>query len=81
MKIEEIKNLDKVIGTKQTIRALKEDKVKLVLIAKDADEHIIKNTQEIAAQKNVEINYVESMQQLGIACGIQVGAATVGILK
>ncbi|KDR94310.1 large subunit ribosomal protein L7A [Peptoclostridium litorale DSM 5388] len=81
MKLEELKNLNKVIGTKQTARALKEEKLQYVIIAKDADERVVKNTQEIANEKNVEVVYVESMQQLGSACGIQVKAATVGILK
>ena len=42
MKLEELKNLNKVIGTKQTVRALKEEKLQYVIIAKDADERVVK---------------------------------------
>jgi len=81
MKLEELKNLGKVIGTKQTMRALNENKLKQVIVARDADLHMVKSMQEAAEKKNVEVSYADSMQQLGNACGIQVRAAAVGILK
>ncbi len=81
MLLEKVKNEKKVVGTKQTSRALKEDKVKFVFIAQDAEKHVTKNVEELSKEKNVEIIYVDSMKKLGRACSIEVGAAVVGILK
>ncbi len=71
----------KVIGKKQTLKALKGEKVELLLIAKDAEGKVIRPLVELAKEYNVPINYVDTMVELGEAAGIEVGAATVAILK
>ncbi|KXZ38975.1 large subunit ribosomal protein L7A [Alkalithermobacter thermoalcaliphilus JW-YL-7 = DSM 7308] len=81
MSLEELKTSKKVVGTKQTTRALKEDKVKVVFIAEDAEKHVVRNVEEISKQKNINIIYVDSVKKLGKACSIDVGAAVAGILK
>lgn len=81
MNLEEIKNLKKAIGTKQTTRALKEDKVDLVFIAQDAEKHVIRNVEDLCSEKNIEVIYVDSMKKLGRACNIEVGSAIVGVFK
>ncbi len=79
---EELKNQDKlVVGTKQSLKIIKEGKAKTLFIAKDAERHIIKNVEEEAKALHIQVVYVESMKKLGKACGIEVGAATVVILK
>lgn len=70
-----------VIGTKQTIRAIKHDLVQEVVIAKDADFYLTARIVETATELDVPIIYVDSMKMLGKACGIDVGAATVAIKK
>ncbi|SHH51185.1 ribosomal L7Ae/L30e/S12e/Gadd45 family protein [Tepidibacter thalassicus] len=81
MDLQNLKNEKKIVGTKQTTRALKEDKVKVIFIAQDAEKHITKNVEELSKEKGIDIIYVESMKELGRACGIQVGAAVAGMLK
>ncbi|RAK16736.1 large subunit ribosomal protein L7A [Anoxybacillus vitaminiphilus] len=69
-----------IVGTKQTVRALKEGKVQEVVIAEDADSFIIDKVLEAAKEANVPVAKVDSMKKLGKACKIQVGAAAVAII-
>ena len=71
----------KTIGTKQTLKALEKDKVSLVFIALDAEEHVITNLKEMCVKKGIETVPVATMKELGAACGIQVGAASAAILS
>ncbi|SIS61465.1 ribosomal L7Ae/L30e/S12e/Gadd45 family protein [Salimicrobium flavidum] len=68
-----------VIGTKQTIKAIKAETVKEVIIASDADPEITAKVKRIARQFSVDYHEVPSMKELGNACGIDVDAATVAI--
>jgi len=65
-----------VVGLKQTRKAIKEGATR-VLLAKDASEIIKTEIKELFA--NVE--YVDTMQELGKLCGIDVGAAVSAIKK
>lgn len=71
----------KVIGTKQTLRALKNGEVKAVYIARDAEERVVSEVQKTAKEEVVQIIFVPTMNELGKAFGIEVGAATAAILK
>ena len=71
----------KVIGTKQTLRALKNGEVKAVYIARDAEERVVSDIQLTAKEQNVQVIFVPTMQELGKAFGIEVGAATAALLK
>jgi large subunit ribosomal protein L7A len=80
--LQELRDQKKlVIGTKQTLKAVKEHTVQTLFIAKDAERHVTRSVEETAKKLQVQIVYVESMKKLGKACGIEVGAATVAILK
>lgn len=68
-----------VIGTKQTVKALKQGTIKEVVVAEDADRRLILKVAIAATEVNVPILYVDSMKKLGKACGIEVGAAAVAI--
>jgi len=70
-----------VVGTKQTVRALKEGNAREVVIAEDADKVIIDKIVEAAKEANVPVTKVDSMKKLGKACKIQVGAAAVAIIR
>ncbi|MDX8363083.1 50S ribosomal protein L7ae-like protein [Cytobacillus sp. IB215316] len=81
MSYEKVSQATKIIiGTKQTVKALKSEAVKEVIVAADADERIISKIMNVAKANDVPINKVDSMKQLGRACGIEVGAATVAII-
>lgn len=69
-----------IIGTKQTVKALKRDSVKEIVVAKDADPTLTASVMKLAQEKGIDILLVDSMKKLGKACGIEVGAATVAIM-
>ncbi|MFC0525706.1 50S ribosomal protein L7ae-like protein [Pontibacillus salicampi] len=68
-----------VIGTKQTMKAMKHGEVQEVIIAEDADRQVTTNVLRLAEQLNTPVNQVDSMKKLGKACGIDVAAAVVAI--
>ncbi len=70
----------KTIGTKQTTKAIKNNKVNIVFIARDAESRVIKPVIKLAEEKKIEVIYVDDMKELGEACGIEVGTASAGIL-
>jgi large subunit ribosomal protein L7A len=71
----------RVVGTNQVKRALKNDMVEKVFIAKDADRRVVDEVIEICKEKGIEIVYVESMKKLGQQCNIDVKAASAALLK
>jgi large subunit ribosomal protein L7A len=70
---------DVVIGTKQTMKALKAGQIKELVVAEDADLHVLDDVLALAKLNNVPVCRVDSMQKLGKACGIDVGASAVAI--
>ena len=70
-----------VIGTKQTVKALKEGNVKELVVASDADPKLTAKVVNEALEIDIPILYVDSMKKLGKACGIEVGASTVAIIR
>lgn len=76
-----IEERNKVIGIKQTTKALNQDKARVLFISEDAEKHLVEHIEQIAKEKNIETVYVDSMKNLGKACGISVGAAVAAILK
>ncbi len=71
---------DRVVGVKQTRRALADRRVDTVYLAQDADPAL---TDPIAAQAEgagIPVNRDMTMAQLGRACGIAVKAACAATL-
>ena len=73
-KVRQAKNV--IIGTKQTVKALKNGKATELIVAKDAEARVTAKAVELARELNIPVTYVDSMKELGKACGIDVGAAT-----
>ena len=75
----------RTIGTNQTIKVLMQAnahaRVKQVFVAKDAERRVVNPIVALADEKGVPIEWVETMKQLGKACGIEVGAATAAVLE
>lgn len=76
-KVEQAKKT--IIGTKQTVKAIRAGVVTEVIIAKDAEGRVVSPVLEEADSHGIPIHYVDSRKKLGNACGIQVGAAVVAI--
>ncbi|ADU28401.1 50S ribosomal protein L7ae-like protein [Evansella cellulosilytica] len=72
---------ERVVGTKQTIKALEDKQVKEVIVAEDADAKVLQKVTLLAEKQGVPLTKVDSMKKLGKSCGIDVSAATVAIKK
>nr|WP_242549554.1 ribosomal L7Ae/L30e/S12e/Gadd45 family protein [Alicyclobacillus mali (ex Roth et al. 2021)] len=72
----------KTVGTNQTLKALRQPsgRVVCVYVAKDAEPRVTEPVVQLASKLGVPIEWVDTMRQLGKACGIEVGAASACIL-
>ena len=64
-----------VVGTKQLRKALENGRAKWVWLAENADPAITEPLEALCRTAQVSYTWVPSKQDLGIACGIEVGAA------
>ncbi len=70
-----------VVGTKQTLKAIKERRVSKVFLADDIDRHIKEEILYVVKDNNIPFEMVESKMKLGRECGIDVSAASAALLK
>ena len=79
--LDDLKHFKKAVGVKQSTKAIEGGNAESVIIAKDCEQRVIKGIIELCEKQSVPITYVDSMKQLGKACGIEVAAAVACILK
>ena len=79
--LEELASRDKVIGVKQSRRAIAEGKAAKAFFACDADPAVLEGLRLGCAEQGVPTEEDHSMSELGRACRISVGAAVAGPLK
>ncbi len=79
--LDHIKVSKSVIGTKQTLKMVKGGKAKTVYLAHDVDQHIFVEVENCCKKNEVPIVYVDSMIDLGKACGINRKTASAALLK
>ncbi len=70
-----------MVGYKQTLRAINEDRADKVYLAQSCDDKIRLTVEKAAADKGVSLLYIKSMRELGAMCGINVGASCAVVLK
>lgn len=71
----------KIVGTKQTLKALEKGLAKKVFIASDAEHHVIRPLLQCCEEKGVPVVTVDTMKNLGKACGIEVGCASAALIE
>ncbi|MGI6498901.1 MAG: ribosomal L7Ae/L30e/S12e/Gadd45 family protein [Oscillospiraceae bacterium] len=71
----------KVVGAKQSRRALESGAALRLFVAEDADPRLMGPLLARAEEQGVPVEPVASMRALGDACGILVGAAVAALLK
>ncbi|SHF82796.1 large subunit ribosomal protein L7A [Caldanaerobius fijiensis DSM 17918] len=76
-----LKNAKLAIGAKQTRKAIEAGLAKEVYIARDAENHVVDKIIELCKEKDINILYIDTMKELGELCGIDVGAASIAVLK
>ena len=71
----------KVVGAKQTKRALTGGNAVAVYLAEDADPRVTEDIRELCKECGVPVVDVPAMKELGQACGIAVGAAVAALVR
>ncbi len=70
----------RVVGTKQTMKALQGQQVSQLFVAEDAQEKQVRPLIELAESRKIPVVYVPSMMELGIACDVEVKTATAALI-
>ncbi len=70
-----------IVGAKQLRKALLSDKAGCVYLACDADPAVTEPIVTLCRLHNVKAFFVQTMAELGKACGIDVGAAAAATAK
>ncbi|ANY67041.1 ribosomal protein L7Ae-like protein [Paenibacillus sp. BIHB 4019] len=68
------------VGAKQTTKMLEQDKAVEVYIAQDADPRMKEKVIHLCERSSIPVKWVETMQDLGKTCGIDVGAAMAALV-
>ncbi|WP_281279895.1 ribosomal L7Ae/L30e/S12e/Gadd45 family protein [Cohnella pontilimi] len=69
------------IGTKQTMKAVELGEAVEVFVAQDADPRLVSRIVQLCGQRGVKLTHVDTMKNLGRACGIEVGAAMAAVVE
>ena len=70
-----------VAGTRRVTKAIESGRAALVYVAQDADLFIKNKLRALCDSHGVRLMEADSMQALGKACGVAVGAASAALLK
>ena len=79
--LEKLKNGSKVVGTRRLIRAIQAGEISEAYIANDADLFIVRQVKQACTENGVRMVEVNSMKELGQACGVEVKTASAGLKK
>ena len=79
--ITELASQEKVIGVKQSRKAIRDGRAKRVYVACDADPAITDPVAESCTAAGIPLENGHTMAQLGHACRITVGASVVAVLS
>ncbi|HHV78760.1 MAG TPA: 50S ribosomal protein L7Ae-like protein [Firmicutes bacterium] len=76
MDLEQLRSAKKkVAGVKQTLKMINRGEATAVFVAKDAEPRVVGDVVRAAQEKGIPLQYVETMAELGAACGITIGAS------
>ncbi|WP_330408010.1 ribosomal L7Ae/L30e/S12e/Gadd45 family protein [Vallitalea guaymasensis] len=76
-----LKTNSKVIGMKQTLKALENDEVEVLYVAKDAQDKVTTRLIELAGSQQIPVVYIDTMEELGSVCDVEVKTATAALIK
>lgn len=77
----ELRSGKRVVGAKQSRRAIRDGLAREVFLASDAAPSLASPLLQLCRLASVPVSTGRSMRELGQAAGIQVGAAVVTLLK
>lgn len=73
--LTELSTASKVVGVKQVRRAVESGRAQKVFLARDAEGRFTDPIAALCGEKGIPVETGASMEDLGRACGISVGAA------
>lgn len=79
--LSELNTQNKIVGIKQLRKALRIGGVQKVFVALNADPKMISPIVEASREAGIPVEEAETMEILGKACGIEVGAAVAAIIQ
>ena len=79
--MKDMMNFKMVVGAKQLRKALENGRAKFVYLAQNADPVITEPIMATCELNHVSYTWVRTMQELGSACGIEVGAAAAAAVE
>lgn len=79
--MDELKTKPKVVGLKQSRKAVKDGVAAAAFIAKDAEPKVRQPFEALCAEHGIKVQYAESCEELGKACGIEIGCAAAVLLS
>ena len=79
--LKDMTNFKMVVGSKQLRKALENGRAKFVYLAENADPAITEPIAQRCELNHVSYTWVRTMQELGSACGIEVGAAAAAAVE
>lgn len=79
--ISKLKSDNRIVGAKQVKRALNSSSAVAVFIADDAEKKVTNEIVEICKMEQIQIIHVDTMENLGKACGIEINAAVAALIK
>ncbi|NIK72276.1 MULTISPECIES: ribosomal L7Ae/L30e/S12e/Gadd45 family protein [unclassified Paenibacillus] len=68
------------VGAKQTTKMLEQSKAIEVYVARDADPRMREKIVHLCERLSVPVKWIDTMQELGETCGIDVGAAMAALI-
>lgn len=71
----------RVVGAKQVLRAVEADRAACVFLGRDADGFLYHRINGLCEEKNVPVTVVDSMQELGKLCRVEVKTASAAVLR
>ncbi len=78
--LSELRTAHKVIGVKQSKKAIRDGAAEQVFVALDAEKRVVGPIYELCSETETKITEITTMAELGDAAGIDVGAAVVTVL-
>ena len=79
--LSQLRTAHKVIGVKQSKKAIRDGAAVEVFVALDAEKRVVGPVYELCTETGTKITEIATMAELGDAAGIDVGAAVVTVLR
>ena len=78
--LAQLSAVKKVVGAKQTAKAVEKNLALKVYLGNDADKHVLNPLLELCKNKKMEADLTYTMAELGKGSGLKVGAAAVAVV-